>query len=82
MSIETDDEYARAWANRGMALRQIGDRDGALYSFQKAALLDPDDKNSRQMIEKMGHRDYLDAIDDVDEIEDEDYIEDDLDWEE
>lgn len=89
-AIEADENYARAWANRGVALRQIGDKDGALYSFQKALMLDPDDSNSRKMIEKMGHGDILDAFDgreedeEIEELEEDDEFidEEDLDWDE
>jgi tetratricopeptide (TPR) repeat protein len=79
-AIGADEEYGRAWSNRGMALKQIGDEDGALYSFQKALLINRDDKNSRTMIEKMGHSEYLDALDGKEDEEEED--EDSLDWEE
>ncbi|MBN1540168.1 MAG: tetratricopeptide repeat protein, partial [Candidatus Thermoplasmatota archaeon] len=53
-ALGSDDGYNKAWTNRGIALRQIGDQDGALYSFQKALILDEGDKVAKKMLEKMG----------------------------
>jgi tetratricopeptide (TPR) repeat protein len=71
-AIEEDEEHGRAWTNRGMALRQIGDQDGALYSFQKALMIDPNDKNARKMLINMGHEDFIDTMDRS--IEDDDEV--------
>ena len=61
-AIEADEEHGRAWTNRGMALLQIGDKDGAAYSFQKALLLDIKDKNARKMLVKMGYEKFIRSI--------------------
>ncbi len=61
-AIEADEDHGRAWTNRGMALRQIGDEDGAVYSFQKALLLDRKDKNARKMLVKMGYEKFILSI--------------------
>jgi len=58
-ALGSDDGYNKAWTNRGIALRQIGDKDGALYSFQKALILDEGDKVARKMLEKMGAEKYI-----------------------
>ena len=53
-AIDNDDDNSSAWTNRGIALRQIGDKDGSIYSFQKALMLDPDDMVASVMLEHMG----------------------------
>ncbi|MFW3145480.1 MAG: tetratricopeptide repeat protein [Thermoplasmatota archaeon] len=58
-AIDSDDEYAPAWTNRGIVLRQIGDKDGSIYSFQKALMLDPDDRVSKEMLKHMGAERYI-----------------------
>jgi Flp pilus assembly protein TadD len=58
-AIESDEGNATAWTNRGIALRQIGDRDGSVYSFQKALMLDPDEKVSREMLSHMGEKKFI-----------------------
>ncbi|MEA3558779.1 MAG: tetratricopeptide repeat protein [Candidatus Thermoplasmatota archaeon] len=58
-AIGNDEDHSAAWTNRGIALRQIGDRDGAIYSFQKALLLDPGDKVAREMLEHMGAKKFI-----------------------
>lgn len=58
-AIDSDEDYAPAWTNRGIVLRQIGDQDGSVYSFQKALMLDPDDKVSKEMLKHMGAERYI-----------------------
>lgn len=58
-ALVSDEEHANAWTNRGVALRKIGDRDGAIYSFQKALMLDEEEKVAKQMLEHMGADDYI-----------------------
>ncbi len=58
-AIDTDEFYGRAWTNRGIALKEIGDRDGAVFSFQKGLLINPGDKNARKMLVKMGHKSFV-----------------------
>ncbi len=62
-AIEEDEGYSKAWSNRGVALRQIGDRTGAVYSFQKCLLLDGDNETSRRMLISLGERRLVDDID-------------------
>ncbi len=58
-AIDSDEDHASAWTNRGVALRMIGDKDGAIFSFQKALILDPDEKVAREMLEHIGVDDLL-----------------------
>ena len=62
-AIERDPRNSRAWTNRGIALRQIGDAEGAAYSFQKGLLYNPKDKNARENLEKMGEVGAIRAVD-------------------
>lgn len=76
-AIDADSEYPRAWTNRGMALRQIGDNDGSIYSFQRAVLIDPSDKNARKMLSNLGYEGFIESIDEKDEEPDNEDI---LEW--
>lgn len=58
-ALASDEEHASAWTNRGVVLRRIGDRDGAIYSFQKALILDGEDRTARDMLERMGAESYI-----------------------
>ncbi|MFO8050240.1 MAG: tetratricopeptide repeat protein [Thermoplasmatota archaeon] len=58
-AIDNDEDNASAWTNRGIALRQIGDRDGAIFSFQKALMIDPDDRVSRDMLTHLGEKKFI-----------------------
>ncbi|MBN1540320.1 MAG: tetratricopeptide repeat protein [Candidatus Thermoplasmatota archaeon] len=58
-ALTSDEEHAPAWTNRGVVLRRIGDRDGAIYSFQKALMLDGEDQTAREMLERMGAEGYI-----------------------
>ncbi len=62
-AIDADEEHGRAWSNRGMALKEIGDRDGAIYSFQKAMVINRDDETARKMLERMGQEEFLESLD-------------------
>jgi tetratricopeptide (TPR) repeat protein len=61
-AIGSDENHGRAWTNRGMALIQIGDRDGAVYSFQKAITLDMKDQNAKKMLEKLGFSNFVRSL--------------------
>ncbi|MGA1793030.1 MAG: tetratricopeptide repeat protein [Thermoplasmatota archaeon] len=58
-ALTSDENHAPAWTNRGVALRMIGDRDGSIYSFQKALLLDSEDKTAIEMLTHMGAEKYI-----------------------
>ena len=60
-AIDKDPRNHKAWTNRGIALKQIGDREGAIYSFQKGLIYNPGDKNAREMLEKMGETGVIEA---------------------
>jgi tetratricopeptide (TPR) repeat protein len=61
-AIDEDETYGRAWTNRGITLKEIGDRDGSVYSFQKGLMLNPDDANARKMLMKMGQTSFIERI--------------------
>ena len=67
-AIEVDEGYGMAWTNRGTVLREIGDRDGALYSFQRALLIDRGDRVARKMMLTMGGESYLRYVDQKKEV--------------
>jgi len=58
-ALTSDENHAPAWTNRGVALRMIGDRDGSIYSFQKALLLDSEDRTAIEMLTHMGAEKYI-----------------------
>jgi len=62
-AIDEDTEYSKAWSNRGVALRQIGDRQGAVYSFHRSLVLDPGDRSSRKMLINMGEEELVEELD-------------------
>lgn len=62
-AIHEDEGYSKAWSNRGVALRQIGDRTGAVYSFQKCLLLDGENETSRRMLISLGEKRLVDDVD-------------------
>lgn len=62
-AIQEDEGYPKAWSNRGVALRQIGDRTGAVYSFQKCLLLDGGNETSRRMLISLGEQRLVDDVD-------------------
>jgi len=61
-ALNVDEEISEAWTNRGIVLRQIGDIDGAVLSFQKALALDPEDQTARQMLSNLGRQDLARVI--------------------
>ncbi len=61
-AIDTDEGYGRAWTNRGIALKEIGDRDGSIYSFQKGLIIDPVDSNARKMLIILGQASFVEKI--------------------
>ncbi len=63
LALQEDEGYSKAWSNRGVALRQIGDRTGAVYSFQKCLLLDGDNGTSRRMLISLGEERLVNDID-------------------
>jgi len=58
-ALTSDENHAPAWTNRGVALKMIGDRDGSIYSFQKALLLDSEDRTAIEMLTHMGAEKYI-----------------------
>ncbi|MGA1819923.1 MAG: tetratricopeptide repeat protein [Thermoplasmatota archaeon] len=58
-ALTSDENHAPAWTNRGVALRMIGDRDGSIYSFQKALILDSEDRTAIEMLTHMGAEKYI-----------------------
>lgn len=60
--LALDEDNSEAWTNRGIVLRQIGDRDGSLYSLKRALTLDPGDNTARQMLVTMGRKDLAGSI--------------------
>ncbi|MGA1821320.1 MAG: tetratricopeptide repeat protein [Thermoplasmatota archaeon] len=76
-AIDIDDKLSNAWTNRGIALKQIGDRDGSLYSFQKALILNPDDITAKKMLIKMDAKNVMRSVLDRSQIDDDEPIIDD-----
>ncbi|MBN1390219.1 MAG: tetratricopeptide repeat protein [Candidatus Thermoplasmatota archaeon] len=58
-ALTSDENHSPAWTNRGVVLRRIGDRDGAIYSFHKALTLDAGDHNAREMLKNIGADEYI-----------------------
>jgi tetratricopeptide (TPR) repeat protein len=58
-AVDIDPNNGTAWCNRGITLRQIGDRDGAIFSLQKALLLDGNDQVARDTLVSMGAERYI-----------------------
>ncbi len=58
-AVEIDPGNGRAWCNRGITLRQIGDRDGSIFSLQKALIIDKDDQVARDSLISMGAERYI-----------------------
>ncbi len=61
-AIDTDEGYGRAWTNRGIALKEIGDRDGSIYSFQKGLIIDPEDSNAKKMLIILGQASFVEKM--------------------
>jgi tetratricopeptide (TPR) repeat protein len=62
-AIGVDETCIEAWTNRGIVLRQLGDREGAIYSFQRALRLRPTDPTATNMLASMGLREKGRVID-------------------
>jgi tetratricopeptide (TPR) repeat protein len=62
-ALEVDEDCVEAWTNRGIALRQLGDRDGAIYSMHRALKISPSDPTALKMLSSMGLRKKAGTID-------------------
>lgn len=62
-ALDVDEDCVEAWTNRGIVLRQLGDRDGAVYSMHRALKISPSDPTALQMLSSMGLRKRAGTID-------------------
>lgn len=62
-AIGVDETCIDAWTNRGIVLRQLEDKDGAIYSFQRALRISPSDPTATHMLVSMGLKEKGTVID-------------------
>ncbi|MCU0798867.1 MAG: tetratricopeptide repeat protein [Candidatus Thermoplasmatota archaeon] len=58
-AVEIDPGNGSAWCNRGITLRQIGDRDGSIFSLQRALIINKHDQAARDSLLSMGAERYI-----------------------
>lgn len=61
-AIDVDEGCLEAWTNRGIVLKQLGDRDGAIYSLQRALRISRTDPTALQMLASLGFREHSKVI--------------------
>ena len=62
-AIDVDEGCHEAWTNRGIVLKELGDRDGAIYSFRRALEIYPSDGTAMHMLASMGLKKMARVID-------------------
>ncbi len=62
-AIGVDETCIEAWTNRGIVLRQLGDREGAIYSFRRALKIRPNDPTATNMLASLGLMEKGEVID-------------------